>query len=65
MSTLKLFLRGASLTLLLLAVENLRMRCIRHGLRYDMAFLQIEAGIQLEIDRVMDARRQMVEQKNA
>jgi riboflavin synthase alpha subunit len=65
MTTLKLFLRGASLTLLLLAVERLRMRCIRHGLRYDMAFLQIEAGIQLEIDRVMDARRQMVEQKNA
>lgn len=65
MTTLKLFLRGVSLTLLLLAVESLRMRCIRHGLRYDMAFLQIEAGIQTEIDRVMDARREMARQKNA
>jgi len=65
MTTIKLFLRGASLTLLLLAVESLRMRCIRHGLRYDMAFLQIEAGIQSEIDRVMDARREMVRQRNA
>ena len=65
MTTIKLFLRGASLTLLLLAVESLRMRCIRHGLRYDMAFSRIEAGIQSEIDRVLDARREMVRQRNA